>query len=295
MPNTIWQCGEYALALGAKTYVMGIVNATPDSFSGDGVLVDGVLGTSAVDRALKMIDDGADILDIGGESTRPGAAVVSVEEEKSRVLPLLEALAKKVEVPISVDTTKSEVARAALDAGASIINDISAGTFDAAMLGVLAPSRCGVVLMHLRGTPQSMKWSQAAGEGVGGRGVIEEVLAFWQGRVDAVRAAGIDEARICLDPGFGFGKSVSENLELLRRGQELKNFGFALLAATSRKSTIGKVLGDASGDLPVEERLFGTAATVAVAIHNGADVVRVHDVKAMAQVARMTDAIVRHA
>jgi dihydropteroate synthase len=292
MPNTVWQCGNYSLSLGAKTYVMGIVNATPDSFSGDGVL-----GASAVERALKMVDDGADILDIGGESTRPGAAVISAEGEKRRVLPLLEALVKKVEVPISIDTTKAEVARAALDAGASIINDISGGTFDDAMLGVLAQSNCGVVLMHLRGTPQIMRASaKTENQRSETSDVIEEVLAFWQERVGAARSAGISDVRICLDPGFGFGKSVEENLELLRRGQELKNFGFALLAATSRKSTIGKVLGDSiKGDLPVEERLFGTAATVAVAIHNGADIIRVHDVREMAQVARMTDAIVRRA
>jgi dihydropteroate synthase len=282
----VWRCGDTTFPLGAKTYVMGIVNATPDSFSGDGVL-----GSAALRRALQMVEDGADILDLGGESTRPGALPVSVEEEKRRILPLLEMLAKKVVVPISIDTTKAEVARAALEGGASIINDISAGTFDDRMLEALGASACGVVLMHLRGTPQTMIYStKIEGQNSKADDVIEEVLAFWSERVAAARAAGISEERICLDPGFGFGKSLDENLALLQRGHELKAFGFPLLAATSRKSTIGKVLGDA----PVEERLFGTAATVAIAINNGADVVRVHDVKEMAQVARMTDAIVRN-
>lgn len=281
----VWQCGDYALPLGAKTHVMGIVNTTPDSFSGDGVL-----GSHAVERALQMVEEGADILDLGGESTRPGAAVVDAEEEKRRVLPLLEILVSKVNIPISIDTTKASVASAAIETGASIINDISAGTFDEGMLEVLGARTCGVILMHLRGTPQSMAYStKHEGQSSHSHDITEEVLAFWRERVEAATMTGICKSRICLDAGFGFGKSVEENLELLRRGNELSCFGLPLLSATSRKSTIGKVLGD----LPPEERLFGTAATVALAIANGADVVRVHDVKAMAQVARMSDAIIR--
>lgn len=282
----VWKCGRYTLPLREKTYVMGILNATPDSFSGDGVL-----GASAVDRALQMIEDGADILDIGGESTRPGAAPVSVEEEKQRVLPLLEALAGKVDVPLSIDTTKAEVAGDAINYGASIINDISAGTFDDEMLRVLGTSDCGVVLMHLREKPQEMGWSASMRNAEYGvrMDVISEVLAFWKERQKEAREAGIRDDRICFDAGFGFGKSIEENLEILRRGRELSSFGFPTLSATSRKSTIGKVLGD----LPVEDRLVGTAASVAIAIQNGADIVRVHDVKAMYQVVRMTDAVVR--
>ena len=284
----LWQCGRFSLPLGAKTYVMGIVNATPDSFSGDGV----ANLSRAIDYALQLIEDGADILDIGGESTRPGAAKIDVNEELRRVIPLIEKLAPQIEVPISVDTTKPQVARAALEAGAAIINDISGATFDEHMLPTLANFDCGVILMHLRGTPQSMNWSQRIENlelRIENHSVIEEILDFWQARVEAAQEVGIDRNRIALDAGFGFGKSVEENLEILRRGRQLSDFGFPTLSATSRKSTIGKILGDA----PIEERLFGTAATVALAIANGADIIRVHDVKAMAEVARMSDAIVR--
>lgn len=283
----VWKCGRFALPLGCKTYVMGIVNATPDSFSGDGRL-----GDAAIECALQMVQDGADILDIGGESTRPGADKIPVEEELRRVVPLIEALAARVAVPISVDTTKSEVAEAALRAGASIINDISGATFDAAMLKVLSGSDCGVVLMHLRGTPQTMGWSQKQVRGAGCEvrdDVIAEIISFWRGRIGAAQNAGIAPQRIALDAGFGFGKSVEENLEVLRRGRELADFGFPTLSATSRKSTIGKVLSE---DV-AENRIWGTAATVAIAIANGCDIVRVHDVREMAQVASMTDAVVR--
>lgn len=259
---------------------MGILNATPDSFSGDGIL-----GQPALTRALQMIEDGADILDIGGESTRPGAVAVSAEEETRRLLPLVEALSARTNVPISIDTSKAEVARRALDAGAVIINDISAGTFDNAMLPLLGRQDCGVVLMHLRGTPENMAGNVQPQEAT--PDVIAEVLAFWQRRIDAARTAGINDDRLCLDAGFGFGKNVEENLELIRRGQELSALGFPVLSALSRKSTLGKILGDA----PVEERLFGTAAATALAIYNGAHIIRVHDVKEMAQVARVADAI----
>ena len=259
---------------------MGIVNATPDSFSGDGRL-----GQAAIERALHMVEDGADILDIGGESTRPDAQPVTPEEELSRVLPLIEALSPRVNVPLSVDTSKALVAQHALQAGASIINDISGGTFDAAMFPTLAQYSCGVVLMHLRGTAQR----PTGGTELATADVIAEVLAFWRARVTAAQTSGIAPERIAMDAGFGFGKSLEENLTLIRRGRELAAFGLPTLSATSRKSTIGKVLGD----LPASERAWGTAATVALAIANGADIVRVHDVREMAQVARVTDAIVR--
>jgi len=276
-----WNCGRFRLPIGERTLVMGILNVTPDSFSGDGVL-----GEQALDRALQMIEDGADILDIGGESTRPGAVAVSAEEEIQRLLPLVEALNARTHVPLSVDTSKAEVARRMLDAGAAIINDISAGTFDSAMLPLLGTRDCGVVLMHLRGTPENMAGNRQPQNDV--PDVIAEVIAFWQRRIEAARAAGISDDRLCLDAGFGFGKSVEENLALVQRGQELSALGFPVLSALSRKSTLGKVLDDA----PVEERLFGTAAATALAIHNGAYIIRVHDVKEMVQVARVADAVI---
>ncbi len=306
----IWKCGRFELPLGEKTYVMGIVNATPDSFSGDGTARVEMSADETLEATLahaeQLVAEGADLLDIGGESTRPGAAPVSLDEELRRVLPVVEALASRVTVPISVDTTKSGVARACLAAGASIINDISGATFESPMLDTLAASDCGVVLMHLRGTPQTMGWSTRMRNAERGTrnvqpkpetrnpkpdDVIAEVIGFWRERIAACEAAGIARERIALDAGFGFGKSVEENLELLRRGRELADFGFPTLSGTSRKSTIGKVLDDA----PVEQRMWGTAATVAIAITNGCDIVRVHDVREMAQVARMADAIVRSA
>jgi dihydropteroate synthase len=289
-PLMNWQCGKFGLPLGHKTYVMGILNVTPDSFSGDGQWRDDS-AQAAVDRALQMVEDGADVLDIGGESTRPGATPVSVQEELARVIPVIEALASQIDVPLSVDTTKAAVAQVAVDAGASIINDISAGTFDIAMLDVLAGLNCGVVLMHLRGIPQTMGWSRKAqGPDSEVRGVIEEIKVFWSKRVAAAQSVGIAKERIALDAGFGFGKSLEENLEIVRRGRELRDFGFPILSATSRKSTIGKILNDA----PPQERVWGTASLTALAIANGADLIRVHDVKEMAQVARVTDAVVRN-
>jgi len=261
---------------------MGILNATPDSFAGDGQL-----GQKAVDNALKMIDDGADILDIGGESTRPGAAKITADEEIRRILPLLKVLSKR-DITLSVDTSKAEVARAALEYGAHIINDISGGTFDEQMFPLLAATNCGYVLMHLRGTPQTMQWSEAAGQTTSD--VIREIQLFWAAQIDKATQHGISRERIACDPGFGFGKSAEENLETLRRGAALKSNGQPLICAVSRKSTIGKLLDDA----PPQERLWGTAAGVALAINNGYDVIRVHDVAQMRQVARVADAIIRH-
>ena len=277
----IWHCGKYQLPIGKKTYLMGIVNATPDSFSGDGVA-----SHRAVERALQMVEAGADLLDIGGESTRPGAAPVNLDEELRRTIPVIEALAGRVGVPLSIDTTKAPVARRALEVGASIVNDISGATFDAGMLEVCAQSECGVVLMHLRGAPLAMGWSEKSG---GQNDVIAEVLEFWRARREAANRIGIADARLCFDAGFGFGKSLDENWELIRRGRELRDFGLPTLSGTSRKSSIGKVLEGA----PVEARLMGTAATVALAIQSGADIVRVHDAREIADVVKVSDAICR--
>ncbi|MBW3637176.1 MAG: dihydropteroate synthase [Armatimonadetes bacterium] len=294
-----WHCGTHRLEIGRKTYVMGIVNATPDSFSNDGNV-----GEAALERALQMTEEGADLLDIGGESTRPGAVPVSLDEELRRVVPLIETLAARVQIPLSVDTTKSVVARRAVEAGASIVNDISGATFDPQMLQRVSETQAGLILMHLRGTPQSMKWSERAGlapssnrlvetrleEGASpAPDIIAEILQFWANRLDAARKCGIADERIAFDAGFGFGKSVEENLEIIRRGRELADFGFPTLSATSRKSTVGKILGDA----PVDERLWGSAAAAALAIAGGAALIRVHDVREMAQVTRICDAVVR--
>jgi dihydropteroate synthase len=276
---------------------MAILNATPDSFSGDGVFSgESTNYSKAIDHALRLAADGADILDIGGESTRPGAEKISAEEELRRVVPLIEALLPHLKIPISVDTTKAEVARLAVKAGASIVNDVSGGTFDEAMLNTVAATSCGYVLMHLRGTPQTMGWSERVQVESGSTAIDafeseleRELHAYFTERLAAADNAGIARNRLCLDAGFGFGKSAEENLELVRRGKAFLPFGCATLSATSRKSTVGKILDNA----PVDERVFGTAATVALAIASGADIVRVHDVKAMTDVARVSDAIVR--
>lgn len=264
----------------ARTLVMGILNVTPDSFSDGGTLAN---TASAVGRALTMVDDGADIVDIGGESTRPGAQAVSADQEIDRVVPVIADLRRSSEIPISVDTSKAAVAKAALDAGADIVNDISAATFDPEMPALLAARQCPVVLMHIKGTPRDMQSRPEY------RNVMDEVYGFLAERVRSLAAIGVDERLLIIDPGIGFGKTVEHNLELMRRLREFTSLGRPVLIGTSRKSTIGKVLGD----LPIDQRLEGTAATVAVCITNGAGIVRVHDVLEMTRVARMTDAIVR--
>lgn len=272
-----WHCGSATLQTGGRTLVMGILNATPDSFSGDGAL-----GKATVARARQMVADGADLLDVGGESTRPGAEIVTADAEIRRVVPLLRAL-RDLDVPLSIDTTKAAVADAAIEAGAGIVNDISGATADAAMLPLLARHRCGLILMHRRGTPQSTDFSRATPDAVD---LQSELLAYFTARIAACENAGIARDRLCLDAGFGFGKSVHENLEIVRRGRELLPFGLPILSALSRKSTIGKILDDA----PVEQRLMGTAALSALAIASGADLLRVHDVKEMRDVAVVVDA-----
>jgi len=257
---------------GARTYVMGIVNVTPDSFSGDGVTD---LET-AVAQARQMELDGADLIDIGGESTRPetwAGTGLRVEEELSRVIPVVEGVAAATGVPISIDTYKAEVAARALAAGASLVNDVWGLRRDPEMARTVARAGAPVVLMHNK-------------PGGGYQDLIGEIAAALLESVDLARAAGIPDDRIILDPGIGFGKTREENLEIIRRLTELRRLGFPLLIGPSRKSFIGKTL-----DLPAGERLEGTAAAVALSIAGGADIVRVHDVKAMVRVARMADAI----
>jgi len=269
----------HALELGRKTYIMGIVNVTPDSFSDGGqhATVD-----EAVCHAKRLVDEGADIIDIGGESTRPGADPVPLEEEIRRVIPVVERLAGELAVPISVDTYKAEVAEAAVAAGAHMINDISALRLDERLGEVIARAGVPVVLMHMKGVPRNMQENPRYDS------VIGEILGFLRDAVARAQSCGIRRENIVIDPGIGFGKTAAHNLEILRRLGEFRSLGLPLLVGTSRKSFIGKVL-----NLPVDQRAEGTAATVALAVASGADIVRVHDVRYMARVARMADAIVR--
>jgi len=270
---------------GKRTLVMGILNVTPDSFSDGGSYHNPL---QALERAEQMAAEGADILDIGGESSRPATfashAPLPVEEELRRIIPVLEALASRLPaLPLSVDTYKAVVARRAVEAGAAMINDISALRADPAMVSTVSDLGVAVCLMHLPGLPTAILSDPGYDD------VVQEVADHLRERAAFCVAAGIVGEQIILDPGIGFGKTVAQNLELLRRLRELTALGYPLLLGTSRKSTIGTVLGG----LPPEDRLEGTAATVALSIANGAAIVRVHDVKEMARVVRMTDAIVR--
>lgn len=272
---------------GKKTYVMGIVNVTPDSFSGDGVT--GV--EAAVAQGMQMEKDGADILDIGGESTRPGSIPVSLEEEFARVIPVIERLAGKVRVPISIDTYKAEVARQAIAAGATIINDVWGGRMEPEILRVAAETHVFMVLMHNRSQPTDAEQTEKLGGryvGVHYDNLIADIARELQQQVDAALAAGISREQIIIDPGIGFGKTVEQNLEIVRRLDAFKMLGYPLLAGPSRKSFVGYTL-----DLPVEERIEGTAAAVAFCIDRGADIVRVHDVQEMHRVVAFADAVVR--
>jgi dihydropteroate synthase len=258
------------------TLVMGILNVTPDSFFDGGAVTS---PAAALARATEMKADGAHILDIGGESSRPGAEPVPAKVECDRVLPVIEAL-KPLGVPLSVDTYHAATARAALERGASVINDISAFRFDPEMVRVAAEAQCGCILMHMLGTPRTMQQEPRYGD------VVDDLRAFFEERIEYAVRNGVREETLWIDPGFGFGKTVAHNLTLLRRLSEFKELGRPITVGTSNKSTIGAVL-----DVPVHDRLEGTAATIAIAIANGADCVRVHNVKAMSRVARMTDAI----
>lgn len=274
------------LEWGKKTYVMGILNATPDSFSGDGLT--GL--DAAVAQGLQLEKDGADILDVGGESTRPGSIPVTLEEEIARVIPVIAQLAQKVRVPISIDTYKAEVARQAIAAGATIVNDVWGGRMDPEISRVAAETHAYIVLMHNRSQPKDAEQKERLGGryiGVHYDNLMEDIARELQQQIDAALAAGILRERIIIDPGIGFGKTVEQNLEIVRRLDELKSLGYPLLVGPSRKSFVGYTL-----DLPVDERLEGTAAAVALCIDRGASIVRVHDVQAMRRVAAFADAVV---
>ena len=283
--------GNSEFEWGKKTYLVGIINVTPDSFSGDGLMTDGNWIDRAVEQGRMQETDGAHMLDVGGESTRPGSTPVSLEEELRRVIPVIEALAKVVKVPISIDTYRAETARRALDAGAKIINDVWSFKMDVDMPKVAAQYGTVVILMHNRSKPKQVSKEEALGGRYVGMeyddlvsDIKRELLESAQQALDA----GISKENIILDPGIGFGKTVEQNLELVYRLREFDDIGYPLLVGLSRKSFVGYTL-----NLPPEERLEGTAAAVALCIERGADIVRVHDVKAMNRVVTFTDAVVR--
>lgn len=269
------ELGGRVFNLDERTLIMGIINVTPDSFSDGGRFF---AGDNAVEEALRQAEAGADILDIGGESTRPGSDFISLEEELERVVPVIREVTARTGVPVSVDTTKVEVARRALEAGAAMVNDISAMRLDPAMPALVAEAGVPVCLMHMQGLPKDMQDDPTYDDLMG------EVISFLRVRAEEGEQAGIPPERILLDPGIGFGKSGEHNLEIIRRLDELTGLGYPLLLGPSRKAFIGRIL-------PVDQRLEGSAAAVAVGIANGADIVRVHDVAEMMRVARVADAI----
>jgi dihydropteroate synthase len=269
--------GEFELPLGGRTLVMGVLNVTPDSFS-DGGVYSSV--ESARARAVEMSGQGADLVDIGGESTRPGAEPVSLEEEAERTIPVIEALEGELGCPISIDTCKAELAEMALEAGASLINDISGLRQDPDMIQLAAQRKVPVIVMHMQGTPRDMQHDPHYED------VVGDIARFLRERCGAAIEGGIEPENILVDPGIGFGKTVEDNLEIMRRLDEFRSLDFPLVLGTSRKSFIGEVTGRPTG-----ERLMGTAATLAFAISRGVDVVRVHDVEQAALVVRMADAM----
>jgi dihydropteroate synthase len=259
---------------------MGILNITPDSFSDGGMYYN---KSSAIDHALQMADEGADIIDIGGESTRPGAEPISLEEELKRTIPVIEELVKRLSVPISIDTYKAEVAKRALDAGASIVNDISGLRFDPLMAQMIAHYDAAVVIMHIKGTPKDMQINPHYDD------LFGEITDYLRKSIEIARSHGISEERIIIDPGIGFGKKPEHNLQIINQLNRFKVLNRPVLMGVSRKSFIGIALDNA----PPQERLEGTAAAVALSVYNGADIVRVHDVKEMARVVKVVDAIKR--
>ena len=282
-----WKLKEKTLPIGERTLVMGILNVTPDSFSDGGQFVQ---VEEALQHAYRMISEGADIIDIGGESTRPGGEPVTADQETDRVIPVIEALAKDGEIPVSVDTTKSEVARAALAAGASIVNDISALRFDFYVADAAARFGAGLILMHSRGTAATMHRLPPVAD------IVREVTDSLHSSVAMAERRGVKRESIVIDPGIGFGKLPEQNVELIAKLDQLKKVfpDLPVLVGTSRKSFIGKLLSEEpDSPAPVTDRIFGTMASVTAAILKGADIVRVHEVKAAVETARVADAIKR--
>jgi len=270
------------LVLGSRTLVMGVLNVTPDSFSDGGKFLD---PATAIEHALVIEGAGADLLDIGGESTRPGSSLTPVEEELARILPVLQGLRGVLKIPISIDTQKLDVAEAALDAGAEIINNISGLKSDPRLAQLAARRRVPLILMHMRGEPRTMQKAGFA------RDVLKDVLSGLRRSIAIARKAGVAKSQLILDPGMGFGKSFAQNYELLEKLPELAKLGYPLLVGTSRKGFLGATLARDGKLAPPEERIWGTAATVTASILNGAHIVRVHDVNEMVQVARVADCL----
>jgi len=263
----------------ARPLLMGILNVTPDSFSDGG---DFLTHSRAIEHAHKMVRQGADIIDVGGESTRPGSAAISVEQEKERVIPVVKELAAEIAVPISIDTRKAEVAKSALDVGAQLINDVSALRYDDEMASVAASSGVPVCLMHMQGEPETMQASPEYGD------VVRDIIEWLRRRVEAAVSAGIEAENLIIDPGFGFGKLVEHNLEILHRLPEFHAVGCPLLIGTSRKSTIGEVV-----NRPAKDRLYGTLATLTSSVLSGAHILRVHNVESAMDTIKMAEAILR--
>ncbi|MBI3660922.1 dihydropteroate synthase [Candidatus Acetothermia bacterium] len=268
--------------IGHQTLVMGILNVTPDSFSDGGQFLE---FEKAAEHAQRLIRDGADILDIGGESTRPGSERVSLDEELRRVIPVIKLIRQVSKIPISIDTYRSQIAKAALNAGADIINDISALRFDERMKDLVSEAKVPVVLMHMLGEPKTMQQNPVY------RDVMGEIIQFLRERIDVAVRAGIEERKIWVDPGIGFGKKVEHNIEILRRLRELTILNKLILIGTSRKFFLGALASDQP--LPPQDRLEGTIASNVIALVNGADIVRVHDVQATKRALRIVDAVVR--
>ncbi|WP_427162283.1 dihydropteroate synthase [Aliinostoc sp. HNIBRCY26] len=265
---------------GQRTYLMGVLNITPDSFS-DGGEFNNI--AAALSQAQAMVSAGADIIDVGGQSTRPGAEQISLEDELNRVLPVIEALRPEISVPISVDTTRADIAKASVEAGADIINDISGGTFDEQMLPTAASLGVPIILMHIQGTPQTMQ------QMTNYQDVVKEIASFLAKQIAIATDLGIDPTKIIIDPGIGFAKNYEQNLEILRRLEELRSLNCPILVGVSRKSFIGRILNQPDP----KARVWGTAAACCAAIFNGADILRIHDVKEISDVSLVADAIFR--
>jgi len=282
--NFVLNLGRYKLNLGSRVHIMGIVNLTPDSFSGDGLLGKWQMANGKWDKefliehAQRLINDGADIIDVGGESSQPGAKPVSIKEELARTIPVIKLLIKRIKVPISIDTHKPEVARLALDNGAMIVNDITA-LRDPKMARLVAGYKAGLVIMHMKGNPRTMQKNPQYVS------LLDEITEFLQKAINRAREFGIDKEKIIIDPGIGFGKTCGHNLEILKRLSEFKVLGRPILIGPSRKSFIGKILNAGP-----KERIFGTVSACVLAAKNGARVVRVHDVKAVKQALKIFEA-----
>lgn len=271
---------RFSLDFSKRSYIMGILNVTPDSFSDGGLYYN---EKKAIEHGLRLVQEGADIIDIGGESTRPGSDPVSVEEELRRTIPVIKVLSREINIPISIDTYKAEVARRALEAGATMVNDISGLRFDPDMPKVVAEYDVPVVIMHIKGRPKDMQLNPSY------EALIPEIMDYLRISMRLAIKFGVREDRIIIDPGIGFGKTFEHNLEILNNLKEFTLLEKPVAIGVSRKAFIGKILGD----LPPMERLEGTAASVAIAIYNGANIVRVHDVKEIVKVARVVDSIMR--